>query len=107
MPIYPDSENLVSLNEAAHIVPKRRGGRPTNLSTLYRWSVAGCRGVTLETIQIGGTRFTSREALTRFFHRLTEKAGVSPDLVTNLRRSPASRDRAVKAAMRELKQRGA
>jgi hypothetical protein len=45
--------------------------RKTNISTIYRWSTVGCRGVVLETIQVGGTRCTSREALQRFFVRLS------------------------------------
>jgi Protein of unknown function (DUF1580) len=65
-------ETVQSLAQAAHELPRRRGGRKTHISTLYRWATAGCRGVILETIQIGATRCTSREALQRFFERLSE-----------------------------------
>lgn len=58
------SETLVSLAEAARLLGK-------HVATAYRWSTAGVRGVVLETIQVGGTRCTSREAVQRFCERLT------------------------------------
>src|SRR3954447_7108193 len=64
-------ETVLSLAEAAEGLPRRRRGRKTHVSTLYRWTTAGCRGVRLETIQVGATRCTSREALQRFFERLS------------------------------------
>ena len=42
-----------------------------DVATLYRWASHGCRGVRLETIQIGGTKCTSREALDRSFEELS------------------------------------
>ena len=65
------SETLITLIQAADELPRRRRGRKTHISTLFRWSTAGCRGVVLETIQVGRTRCTSREALQRFFERLS------------------------------------
>jgi hypothetical protein len=64
-------EIVRSLTEAAAELPRRRGGKRVNVATLYRWASHGCRGVKLETIQIGGTRCTSVEALQRFFEALT------------------------------------
>jgi hypothetical protein len=58
-------------------LPRRPRGRPISLATLYRWSTIGCRGVVLETLQVGGTRCTSLEALQRFFDRLSS-AGREP-----------------------------
>lgn len=48
-------------------------GNPVRLSrsTGYRWSRHGLRGVVLETVQVGGSRFTSLEALQRFVADLT------------------------------------
>lgn len=65
------SESIVSLTEATTHLPRRRRGKKPNVATLYRWASRGCRGIVLETIQIGGTRCTSREALQRFAERLT------------------------------------
>ena len=67
------SEHLLTLSAAAKLLPKRRRGKRPHASTMYRWTDAGCNGIVLETIQIGGTRCTSRETLARFFHRLTAR----------------------------------
>lgn len=66
------NEQLVPLAQATRWVPSRRGDAPTHASTLFRWATEGLRGVRLETLQVGGSRCTSREALHRFFKRLTE-----------------------------------
>jgi hypothetical protein len=65
------SETLITLADAAGELPRRRRGRKTHVSTLFRWTTIGCRGVILESLQCGGTRCTSREALQRFFERLS------------------------------------
>ena len=45
--------------------------RPLAPSTIWRWHKKGISGVKLETICIGGTRYTSVEALQRFFDAVT------------------------------------
>jgi hypothetical protein len=67
------SEHLRLLTQAPRDLP----GRP-HISTLVRWWRRGVRGVKLETILIGGRRYTSLEALTRFFDRLTEAREAPP-----------------------------
>jgi hypothetical protein len=74
--IDPNTETLISLPEAAKSLPRRRAGKRPHVSCMYRWSDTGCRGVVLETIQIGGSRCTSREALARFFGALTAASPV-------------------------------
>lgn len=64
-------EQVISLREACGILPRRRAGKKPAIETLYRWSLRGCRGVKLETVQVGATRCTSVEALQRFFDALT------------------------------------
>ena len=55
-------ESLVPINDASEITP----GRP-HLATVYRWFTKGVRGgIKLETVLVGGRRFTSREAIQRF-----------------------------------------
>src|SRR4051812_46385075 len=94
------SETLLTLAQAAESLPRRRRGRKTHISTLYRWSQSGCRGVRLETVQVGATRCTSAEALQRFFERLSHASqatgGESPPVVGG--RSLAQRERQSKAA---------
>lgn len=78
MAINPNEEMLISLTEAAELLPARRSGKRPHVSTLYRWTLKGCRGVVLESLQAGGTRVTSREALARFCQRLTDARVPSP-----------------------------
>jgi hypothetical protein len=68
--IDPFAEQTVPLGRAARFVPSLRGDRPVNPSTIWRWATAGVRGIKLETVKVGGTTCTSREALQRFFARL-------------------------------------
>ncbi len=100
------TEAPIPLTQAADEQPRRRRGRKTHVSTLYRWATAGCRGVQLETIQIGATRCTSREALQRFFERLSsgDRGGPVPVAAP---RSIARRTRQSEAAGKQLEQKGA
>lgn len=100
--IDPNTENLLSLAQAAKHLPKRRGGRPVHVSCVYRWTTTGCKGVILESIQIGGTRCTSKEALARFFRRLTDGATTASPTI----RTPARRERDLQKAMKELEAAG-
>jgi hypothetical protein len=90
MPIDISREDILSMTQATRCVPPLRG-RQVAVSTLFRWSTAGLNGVRLETIQIGGTRCTSVQALQRFFDRLsgegaTEQA--APDRQAACRQGP-------------------
>ena len=71
-------ESLFSLTEAAAQVPRRRAGRKCHVATVYRWAQRGVRGIRLETIQVGGTRCTSRQAMQRFFEALTVQSAAPP-----------------------------
>jgi hypothetical protein len=98
------SEQVMRLSEAAASLPPCRAGKRRSLSCVYRWTVPpGCRGVVLESVQIGATRCTSREALERFFSALTEAAKGNP-----LPPPPPSkaRRRAMDAATKRLAQSG-
>lgn len=98
------AESVVPLSQAADELPRRRKGRKTHISTLYRWATVGCRGVVLETIQIGATRCTSREALQRFFERLSgpDRAGA----VAGLPASPPSPARSHVRRLRDAERAG-
>ena len=69
------TEQLLTLPQAARVRPHRRLGPPTHPSTVYRWISRGARGaagvVQLEGVRIGGSWYTSREALQRFAEALT------------------------------------
>jgi hypothetical protein len=94
--IDPTTETLISLADAARHLPRRRAGKRPHVSCIYRWTVSGCRGVVLESIQVGGTRCTSREALARFFQRLTGNQVAVPVVTSRAHKA------AVTAAERQL-----
>jgi hypothetical protein len=109
--IDSQSEALISLADAAKTLPRRRRGRKCHVSTLFRWTTIGIRGVRLESLKCGGCRCTSREALQRFFEALSQPrqaravaghAGPPP-----VRRTAAQRQRASAEAGRRLSERGA
>jgi hypothetical protein len=78
-------EQLLTFTQAAKELP----GRP-NVATLWRWRTAGCRGVRLETVLVGGKRYTSREAIQRFVNATTAAAdGIEHSPQTNRQRAAA------------------
>jgi len=102
MPINANIENLVTLSEAAKLLPKTNGKR-INVSTLWRWCRKGLRGVTLEYTRVGSKIATSPEALGRFFSALAEADAMQsssdqPTRFEHRRRSGKERQRAVAEA---------
>ena len=91
-------EEVLTLKDAAAILPRRRRGRKPHISTIYRWATRGLKGLRLETLQIGGTLCTSVEALQRFFEQLTRS--------TPQDTPPASRRRSIAQAESELNDAG-
>ena len=94
------NEEIFPFSEAIEFIPKPSGKTP-HISLIYRWSSVGLRGVRLEFVQAGGTRCTSREAIQRFFNRLTEIESPAP-----ISKTPAQRQREIEAAERELDKAG-
>ncbi|MCA9312358.1 MAG: DUF1580 domain-containing protein [Phycisphaerales bacterium] len=93
-------EQLIPLNDVPRRLPRRSNGRRIHIATIYRWAQRGCRGVRLETVQVGGTKYTSPEALQRFFDRLGPDGG--PDAPSGADRSPSESRRHVDQTLREL-----
>ena len=60
------NEQLVSLRDVPRLLPPRPNGKRVHISAVYRWVQRGIRGIRLEVVRIGGTPYTSREALQRF-----------------------------------------
>jgi hypothetical protein len=83
-------ERLCPLAQATRHVP----GNP-HIATLHRWRLRGVKGVKLETVLVGGRRFTSVEAIARFMERLNGGRGSD-------RMTPARRQKEIEAAEREL-----
>jgi hypothetical protein len=66
------NEQLVPLHEVPRLLPTRGNGKRIHISAVYRWAQRGVRGTRLEVIRVGGTTYTSREALQRFAAQPTE-----------------------------------
>lgn len=61
------TETLILLSKAALIINPTS---PPHVATVWRWTGHGVSGITLESIKLGGSRYTSREAIERFIQRL-------------------------------------
>lgn len=76
------TETTLRLNDARNLPwLKGRTGKRISKDSLQRWALRGLRGVRLETVRIGGTIFTSAEAILRFLERLnagSDQAGNTP-----------------------------
>lgn len=101
--IDPNSENLISLADAGRLLPARRRGKKPHISCVYRWTTTGCKGIVLESLQCGGTRVTSREALARFLEALTLASPTGAQMAV---RSPTKRRRAAERAIEALEREG-
>jgi hypothetical protein len=78
---------------------------------MWRWAEYGVAGIRLETVYIGSVRYTSRQALVRFFERATAaRSGGSPQSATtgqtasNRTRTESQRRKAAGEAGEALKQ---
>jgi uncharacterized protein DUF1580 len=74
MSIDIEIETLIPFLAARTAFP---GNKRPVLATLHRWRLRGVRGVRLETCLIGGTRYTSAEAIRRFIE--AQNATDEPD----------------------------
>jgi hypothetical protein len=109
MAIDIEKEEIISLTEAAHKLPKINGRHPA-ICTLWRWCRKGLRGTHLEYIRVGRGIATSSQAMNRFFNSLAENdqpLSVSPPPT---RLSPPvtskSRQRAIEEAGRICQEAG-
>jgi hypothetical protein len=96
-----NTEHLVSFTQATKTLPARRCGKRPHVATMYRWALYGCKGVRLETVQIGGTKCTSIEALQRFFNRLSNGLA-SSDLPVGMNLNAPARIQTSRSVEREL-----
>jgi hypothetical protein len=87
-----DHEYALTLAQAAREIP----GRP-HVGTVVRWAARGIKGFKLETVVVGGRRFTSREAISRFVERLNTQVRLD---------SPKERAQQISRAAEHLDWRG-
>lgn len=95
-----EHEELLTLSAAARRLPHGRANKPVHVATMHRWCSHGLAGgARLETVKIGGVRYTSTEALERFIARCT-----STDDTTTV--TTRSRQREIARAESELDKAG-
>jgi hypothetical protein len=75
-----ENETLISITDAA----KRCPSRP-HVGTVWRWTLNGLHGIKLQSIKVGGKRFTSLEALHRFIDATTARSAGKPQPVRTRR----------------------
>lgn len=98
MTIDVKTETVVSFSDARSAFP---GNRRVSLATLHRWRQRGIRGIRLETCLIGGLRYTSREAISRFLaSQNADDAPAAPVITATQRR------RQSESAQQELQRMG-
>lgn len=97
MTIDIEHEELLTIAQAAKRLPSH-----PHVSTVWRWVLYGVRGTKLESVLIGGLRYTSAQALERFVAGTTAKAAGQPAPT----RTPRRRERAIRRAERELEAEG-
>ena len=98
MSIDLTTETPITLAEAARTLP----GGPVHVSTVHRCALKGVRDIRLETFLRGGIRYTTHEAVARFFAATTAAA----DGQSTPNRTIARRKRDVDQAEAELEAAG-
>jgi len=97
------SEQLLRLSEVPTNLPKRPNGNRLHISAVYRWAQRGVGGVKLETVKIGGTTYTSLEAIQRFADarsNTTDNQGASEQQPKQRRRKQERARRRVEETLR-------
>ena len=93
------TEHLVPIRDVPKCLPPRPTGKRIHVSAVYRWLQRGVHGIRLESIKIGGTTYTSREALQRFADKLTQPASDHTSASTS---TTATRQRQINRAGQEV-----
>lgn len=93
MAIDVEADRLVELKAVPKLLEAKIGKR-LNLATLYRWQSRGIAGIKLETVVVGGGRFTTVDALNRFFaaSTLAKQGKLSNGTAEGIRRARLIRE---------------
>ena len=75
------NEQAIPRSDVANHVPRRRG-KKVHYSTVYRWVTKGARGRILESVYVGGVRYTTIEAVNRFLESDGRRSLSSDSVVT-------------------------
>jgi len=94
-----ETERLIRLEDVRDFLPSSRKGKRLSKSVPFRWAARGVKGVILETLRVGGARYTSVQAVQRF----VEALNAPTSLPAKNERTPTPNKRDVE---RELAKRG-
>lgn len=94
-------EHLLPVRDVPKLLPRRPNGRRLHISAVYRWIQRGVGGVRLEAVKIGGTTYTSREALERFAQ---QRSGDFADPGQRSPSPPRTRERRREQARRRVEE---
>ena len=78
-------EGLIPVGQIPKLLPPRPNGKRVHISACYRWITRGIRGVKLEVVRIGGSTYTSHEAIARFAAHLSLQNDSSPSALSGQR----------------------
>jgi hypothetical protein len=107
--IVANREQPIPLDVICLEVPGE-GNEHAHEGTLSRWCRVGVRGIRLESVLCGVRRCTSREAIGRFYERLTEASDAAPSghaPSPGVPRTRRQKDKAVRKAVDDLIAQGA
>ena len=102
--IDPLTEQLIRPSNAVKLYPTGRDGKPIHVSVVYRDMKYGRNGILLESLRTPRLA-TSREAVVRFFYKLTS-ASASLGSREPVKKTRAVRERADRRVERALDQLG-
>jgi hypothetical protein len=89
------TESLIRLHDVGNYIPSSRAGKRLGKAVAFRWALRGVRGTKLETLKVGGCRFTTVEAIQRFVAALNpnpasaNKPPLRPNVTRRKHRQPA------------------
>ena len=96
-----EREQLLALHDVPKLLPPRPSGKRLHISAVYRWAQRGVHGIRLEIIRVGGTTYTSREALQRFVQPSNStSAPVSPPMTSSRQRQVEQAGRRIQEILR-------
>ena len=82
MKIDFSKEQSITLAQVPIHVPSRCG-KKVHSSTVYRWATKGARGRVLESVMVGGIRYTTIEAVRRFLSANSQVATMTKPSLQN------------------------
>ena len=103
--IDPGRERVYPFRVLANDMVGRKG-KGIHVATMHRWAKKGMYGIQLEYLCQGGTKATSKEAISRFFAAVTAADRAKKSSVIARTSAREQRERAIAAAERELDKAG-